>query len=328
VVLGGRAGGALMPYLAAALAGGAFFISARFDLINAGYASIIAALPVAQALIMGGLVLHLLRIEPAGRRTLGRLALTAGTALAFVTVAIPLQFDKEWLTLGWALEAAALAWLYRRIPHRGLLVATAALAAVVFVRLSANPDVFLYSPRSGRPILNWYLYTYTIASAAFFAAARLLWTTNDRLLPAVPRLSTLLSAAATILLFDLLNIEIADFYSMGPTLTFRFSATLAQDLTYTLGWLVFGVALLAAGIMMVNRAARMAALGLLVVTILKCFLHDLGRLGGLYRVGAFVGLAISLTLVAVALQRFVLKTPQQEPPSEPPAEPPPEPLQG
>ena len=56
----------------------------------------------------------------AGQRDLGRLALVAGAALAFVTVAIPLQLKQQWITIGWALEGAALAWLYRRIPHRGL----------------------------------------------------------------------------------------------------------------------------------------------------------------------------------------------------------------
>jgi hypothetical protein len=34
---------------------------------------------------------------------------------------------------------------------------------------------------------------------------------------------------------------------------------------------------------------------------------DLGRLGGLYRVAAFGGLAFSAAAVAVLLQRFVLK---------------------
>ena len=40
-------------------------------------------------------------------------------------------------------------------------------------------------------------------------------------------------------------------------------------------------------------------------------LHDLWRLGGLYRVASFVGLAICLTLVALLLQKFVLR-PQSE----------------
>jgi uncharacterized membrane protein len=60
------------------------------------------------------------------------------------------------------------------------------------------------------------------------------------------------------------------------------------------------------------RGARVAALSLLAITILKCFLHDLGRLGGLYRVGSLLGLAISLVVVGMLLQRFVLRRPAEE----------------
>ena len=113
-------------------------------------------------------------------------------------------------------------------------------------------------------------------------------------------------------MFLLLNIEIADFYSTGRTIAFNFTATLAQDLTYTLGWAVFAVALLAAGIMLRNQPARIASLALLVVTIFKCFFHDLARLGGLYRVASFVGLAVCLALVALVLQKFVLSARTEE----------------
>ena len=113
-------------------------------------------------------------------------------------------------------------------------------------------------------------------------------------------------AAGTILLFLLLNIEIADFFATGETLTFNLSAGLAQNLTYTLGWAVFAVCLLTAGIILRSHAARLSAIVLLTVTVLKGFLSDVARLGGLYRVMSFVGLAICLSLVAVALQRFVL----------------------
>jgi uncharacterized membrane protein len=43
------------------------------------------------------------------------------------------------------------------------------------------------------------------------------------------------------------------------------------------------------------------------VTTFKCFLYDLGSLEGLARVGSLVGLAISLTLVSVVLQKYVLR---------------------
>jgi uncharacterized membrane protein len=120
----------------------------------------------------------------------------------------------------------------------------------------------------------------------------------------------LLYSCGTVLLFWLLNIEIADFYATGPSITFRFGVTLAQDLTYTIGWLAFGMAMLATGIVTHSRAARIASLALIVVTTVKCFLYDLRLLGGLYRVGAFVGLAISLALVSIALQKYVLAPPK------------------
>jgi hypothetical protein len=57
-------------------------------------------------------------------------------------------------------------------------------------------------------------------------------------------------------LFLLLNIEIADFYSTGREIMFRFGVTLAQDLTYTIGWLIFGLGMLMAGIYLKSRAGR------------------------------------------------------------------------
>ena len=49
---------------------------------------------------------------------------------------------------------------------------------------------------------------------------------------------------------------------------------------------------------------------LIAVTTFKCFLYDLSSLEGLYRIGSLVGLAISLALVSMALQKFVLSRPR------------------
>lgn len=65
--------------------------------------------------------------------------------------------------------------------------------------------------------------------------------------------------------------------------------------------------MLVAGIIAGSRITRVSAIILLTVCILKAFLHDLSRLEGLYRVGSFVGLAICLSMVAIILQRFVLR---------------------
>ncbi|MFL6193348.1 MAG: DUF2339 domain-containing protein [Thermoanaerobaculia bacterium] len=315
LVLGRRAAPMRQPWLAAVLASAAYFFLARWNLEGLGYGGVIGLLPLLQAWALAVLLRQLLALEPPGERDLGRLALIAGAVLAFVTVAIPLQLEKQWITLGWALLAAALAWLYGRIPHRGLLLWTAGLAAAVFVRLSLNPAVLTYHPRAEIPVWNWYLYTYLVAAVALFGAARLLSRTDDRPLAGLPRLSTLLSAAGGVLLFLLLNIEIADFFSKGSTLTFAFlsgRATLAEGLAYTLGWGIFALALLVTGIVARSRGARIAAIVLLVVTVLKGFLYDSRALGGLYRVGSFLGMAICLLLVAWLMQKYVLARTEEE----------------
>ena len=311
LVLGRRAGVARAPHLATVIASAVYFFQARASINLGGYGSIIGALPVIEAALLALVLAHLVRRERQGEpRTaaeVARLALVAGAALGFVTLAIPLQLHNNWITIGWALEAAALTWLYGRIPHRGLLLFAVGLFAVVFVRLALNPEVLRYEPRGAMRIWNWYLYTYVICAVAFFAGGRLLRNADDRLLPDWPRLSSLLPAGSVMLVFLLLNIEIADYFATGPTITFDFfSSALAQDLTYTLGWALFAVALLGAGIIAHSKPGRIAAIILLSFAMAKCAFHDLWRLGGLYRVGSLVGIAACALLITLALQKFVL----------------------
>ena len=291
----------------AAAASVPFFFLIRDAFMVSGLEGIIGILPLAIAAILLLLLTRVPKLDEGEPGNLSTRALLAGAVLAYVTVAVPLQLDNEWLTLGWALEAAALAWLYTKIPHRNLPFWSAGLFAAVFVRLVLNPNVLDYHERSGSPVLNWYLYTYLVAAAAMFVGGKLLWRHVGDEHP-VKALRPLLNGGATLLLFLLLNIEIADFYSTGQTLTFDFfRSSLAQELTYTLGWAIFAIGLLVAGIFLDVRGARIAAIALLSVTVFKGFLHDLSRLGGLYRVASFVGLAISLAVVAVLLQRFALR---------------------
>jgi uncharacterized membrane protein len=310
LLLGKRAERSIAPYLAAVLAGIPYFFQARHAIEQAGYGYAIGILPVVQAVFMALLMKQLLKIEPQGTRSLGRLALVAGTALAFITAAIPLQLEKEWITIGWALEGAALAWLYGRIRHKGLLLASTGLFTTVFIRLALNPYILHYQPRTGARIWNWYLYTYLVSAAALILGGWLISRFKESAIWS--RIAQLFYSGGVLLLFILLNIEIADFYSIGSTITFKFTATLAQDLTYTLGWAIFAVALLVVGIVIRNQPARIAALALLVITVLKCFIHDLGRLGGLYLVASLVGLAVCLALVALALQKYVLSARKEE----------------
>jgi uncharacterized membrane protein len=117
--------------------------------------------------------------------------------------------------------------------------------------------------------------------------------------------SSVLEGAGGIVLFLLMNIEIADFFSSGSSLTFEFSGSLGQDMAYTLGWGLFGLICLVLGLVKGFKGPRIAGTGLLAVTAFKLFLHDLWRLGQLYRVAAFVGLAAVLIVASFLYQRFL-----------------------
>jgi uncharacterized membrane protein len=59
------------------------------------------------------------------------------------------------------------------------------------------------------------------------------------------------------------------------------------------------------------RATRYAAITLLSVTLLKLFLHDLASLDQLYRIGAFLTVAVVAILASFLYQRFLPPDPKK-----------------
>ena len=102
-----------------------------------------------------------------------------------------------------------------------------------------------------------------------------------------------------------MTIEIADYFSKGLTLTFSFSGNFARDMTYTIAWSLFALALLVFGIGKKVRAVRFAAIALLLVAFAKLFLHDLDSLNQLYRIGAFIAVAIIAIVASFIYQKFL-----------------------
>ncbi len=233
-----------------------------------------------------------------------QLAWFGGVTLFFVTLIFPIQFERQWITIGWALEGAALLWFFHRVPHPGLRLVGFVLLMVAFVRLVLNPAVLSYHPRAAVPILNWYLYTYGIVTISLMAGGRLL--APPRNLVCGCNGPPILYTLGTVLAFLLMNIEIADYFAEGSTLTFRFSGNFARDMTYSIAWAIFAFGLLIVGFVRRLPAVRYAGIALVLITVLKLFLHDLSRLPGLYRIGALVSVAIILMLIAYLFQRFQL----------------------
>jgi uncharacterized membrane protein len=137
-----------------------------------------------------------------------------------------------------------------------------------------------------------------------FAGARLLAPPRHLVLGS--NTPPVLNGLGTVLAFLLLNIEIADYFSeSGSTLTFQFSGNFARDMTYSIAWALFALGLRVIGIAKKVPATRYAALGLLSVTLLKLFFHDLANLGQLYRIGALIVVAVIAMLASFLYQRFL-----------------------
>ena len=264
-----------------------------------------------------GLVVLLKKIPAENKSRLAQLAWFGGVALFFITLIFPIQFERQWITIGWAAEGAALLWLFHRVPHRGLQLTGLGLLIAAFARLTFNPAVLTYHPRAVTPIWNWYLYTYGLVTIFLFLGARLVAPPRNMILKSNAR--AILASLGIVLAFLLLNIEIADYFSApGSTLTSIFNADLppdvrfARDMTFSIAWAIYALVLLIYGIAKNIPASRYAAMGLLCVTLLKLFFHDLAHLNQLYRIGALVGVAIIAMLASFAYQRFYSTSAKQK----------------
>ena len=310
-----RFGGERWAWYAAALAGPAWFLALRsLYEIRFGDAAI-GLLPVALAALSLGLAFRIQKqglLDPAMHKR--GLVWFSAVAMGFISVAIPLQLDKEWITLGWAIQGFALTALWKRLDHTGLKYFALALLALVTIRLVANPEIVNYHPRSSFPFINWLMYTYLVPAAALLGSS---WNLN-RL--EVERSSEreaaiysrgysvgaiLCGMAAIAVVFVWINLAIFDFFSVGPQIAISFERMAARDLSQSLAWALYALLLLAIGVNRHNAGLRWISLAFLVLTIGKVFLHDLGELEDLYRVASLVGLAFSLILVSLAYQRFV-----------------------
>lgn len=304
------------PWAVAALGGVAQFWMV-YQAVKAAWPNdFLGLVPAAFAVAPLGSLALLLRKEPAENpQRLNQLAWFGGVALFFITLIFPIQFERQWLTVAWALEGAALLWLFHRVPHPGLRAVGAVLLVIAFARLALNPAVFRYHVRGDTALLNWYFYAYGLATAALFTGARLLAPPRERVLGV--NAPPLLNALGTVLAFLLLNIEIADYFTRpgAGALVFQFSGNFARDMTYTIAWALFALGLLAAGIWKQQQAARYAAIGLLSGALLKLFFHDLARLEALYRIGALFAVAVIAMLASFAYQRFLPGNEKTPPPA-------------
>ncbi len=91
-------------------------------------------------------------------------------AIGFLAAAVPLELERQWIAVAWALLVPAAIEIGRRLGVPAMRWAAMALTVGVVVRLLLNPAVLEY-PIGAWPVLNWLLYGYGIPVVAMIVAA-------------------------------------------------------------------------------------------------------------------------------------------------------------
>ncbi|MFN4016557.1 MAG: DUF2339 domain-containing protein [Reyranella sp.] len=169
---------------------------------------------------------------PGATEALGFLA--AGVTF-FIGAAIPLELSREWITVAYAIELAAVAAISAQLGLVALRRLCWPLLAIVVVRFVVNPEILEY-PIGLTPVLNWMLWGYGISIAALIVALRFLRPNGDiRLVRAV-------EAAVALLTFVLLTLEVRSLFQ--PTAMTMPEAGFMERASYVLVWGGFALAAL------------------------------------------------------------------------------------
>jgi uncharacterized membrane protein len=122
-----------------------------------------------------------------------------------------------------------------------------------------------------------------------------------------------LAAGALVFALAYISLEIRRLYH-GQNLIEGLTGD-AEQYTYSIAWLAFGVVLLAIGLLVNSERARLASAAVIGLTILKAFVVDMSTLAGVYRALSFIGLGLVLVAIGWLYQKILFR--RRAPPQMP-----------
>jgi uncharacterized membrane protein len=243
------------------------------------------------------------------KRQLGRddwmLALFVGVVLFGLSAAMPMQLQERWLTVAWAIEAAALAAISGKVTHPLVRGFSLALCAVVGVRLLINPAALSWGDTAGLPILNWTLYSWGIPMICVALCAVWLPDKDDEKDPLywTPLPLIILSL---LIGFALVNVQVSHgFQNAGPIELG--GKGVYQGMVRSISWAAYGMSILLLGLFGNVRALRFVGFAFVLVAAGKVFGFDLWGMTGFIRVGSIGALGVTLIVAAFLFEKLVVR---------------------
>ena len=273
-----------------------FFATAYF-LLNPNHHDWMGTLAIGMGLLFAGVAKLMLEKSTAPP---AELLLMISIALMFVTLAVPIQLNSNWITMGWALEGVLMLWAGLetksiRLRSFALFVLALALARLFLWDTPVNRPVFT-------PVVNKYFLSSVFVILCLLGASivyQKLGEQRQALAPAV-RLTILIVACLT--LWFVMTVETYSFFAAQAAARevideARHERWLGQ-MAVSIVWSIYAAVLMSIGFIRRAAAIRWAALLLFGLTVIKVMMIDLTVLRQLYRIIAFLVLGLLLLLVA------------------------------
>lgn len=288
--------------LLTAAGAGVIYYGASYTLLEPEYKAWLGLFTAAIAASYLALGYLLFQDTPSEKRDTTGPLLAAGLALAFLALAVPVQLTGFRITLGWAIQSSALAFIAYRLRDSRILAGAVFLSLLAVGRL-AGADSLLYWPpfadgSAYSLLLNERFLTFLCVSVSLFLGAY--WTSKmEGVVPtkvaAVPYL-----LAHALLLWGI-HLELFAYVDSRTDLVARSSM---KSLISSLIFAGYGFQFLASGF--ARRAALPRILGLILfaVVIIKLYIYDIWLLDVTYRIIAFTVLGGMLLAGSYLYSRF------------------------
>lgn len=258
-----------------------------------------------------------LEVENARTRPGSTVAGIHGLVLAafFLAFALPVQLERPSFAFSISLTALAAALLWKRTAHLSLKYIAGSAAAAVALFLLADGLNRSHLTQSV-PILNGHAFDILLPGVALLVVSLCVLSeerarlrdSEAALYPTrKPLVASVAGLCGLFVVFLWINVEVSNHFATGERFRLHFGDRAALDLSLSIAWAIYAIVLLFVGMSRRSGLLRWVSLILLLATIGKLFLVDLTDLRGLYRVGSFLGLAISLLAVSWLYQRFVFR---------------------
>lgn len=260
---------------------------AHFDKAHHGYMGLLALVVAACYL---GVALHWKKSSQDQDLQLT----TAGIALSFVTLAIPIQLSGYSITLAWAVECAVLGYVASRFtaiwPFAASWVVGFLAIAVLFGEDAQHAWGKDYSPLFNARFIPFVVVAVCLGLNAYF-------TQRHR-----ERMAAIPGLAAHFILLTGLHLEVFAWLESGHRPGDNLTSQEAVASTILLA--LYGLALVAHGITRHFRPHRLLGLAVFALVIAKLYLYDIWQLNWLYKVIAFGGLGALLLSGSYLYSRY------------------------